>query len=556
MSISAAPVRSLPVRFFLPAALALLLFVALSSTAWAQTRPHYQIEATVSDNLAVLEVEQKTTFRNNTGVPLSEMVFHVTPAYFNAFTFRSAAVDGRAVRAQLNGTVLELPLAQPLPAGRTVDVQISYRLDVPAISGRFGRGQGILALGQWFPILAVYADGWDRHQYVDVGDAFYSEVADFDVAIASSRSLMIASTGWLSDWEPGRQSFRAENVGDFGMAISRDYKVGARIVDGVALMAYGLDERRLRVYLDAAERKVRWFSANFGRYEYPFLTIAEISDVRSVPIAQEFPGLIFVNAGLGADGGGPGSYSEYLVGHEVAHQWFYAMVGNDQVNDPWLDEAFATYSSMLYYRSQYRPGYDHYWNRNVSAYRARVAAGGDRPVNTTINDYPSDIPYFDVVYRKGAIFLDELRQLMGDAAFLGLIRDYVATYRGKVATPRAFLDMAYTRGGSQVAPLIARYFTYGAWAGGNGYRLEVDWPAQLTAWGWGEIAYRAGFPVAREEVWLDNRLLHRDATGGDGVAGFSLQIVEPGEYILRLDLTDRSGALYQRSQRVTVAPAR
>jgi hypothetical protein len=54
-------------------------------------------------------------------------------------------------------------------------------------------------------------------------------------------------------------------------------------------------------------------------------------------------------------------------------------------------------------------------------------------------------------------------------------------------------------------------------------------------------------------VWLDNRLLHRDVDG-DGVAGFSLQIVEPGEYILRLDLTDRNGALYQRSQRVTVGP--
>jgi hypothetical protein len=551
MSISIAPIRSLPVRLLLPVALAILLFVALSSTAWAQTRPHYQIEATVSDGLAVLNVEQKTTFRNNTGVPLSDLVFHVTPAYFDAFTLRSAAVDGRDVRAQLDGTVLEIPLAQPLPAGRMVEVQIGYRLDVPAISGRFGRGQGILALGQWFPILAVYAGGWDRHQYVDVGDAFYSEVADFDVVIASSGALMIASTGWLSDWERGRQSFRAENVRDFGMAISRDYRVGARNVDGVAIMAYGLDERRLRVYLDAAERKVRWFSANYGQYEYPFLTIAEISDVRSVPIAQEFPGLIFVNAGLGSDGGGAGSYSEYLVGHEVAHQWFYAMVGNDQVLDPWLDEAFATYSSMLYYRSQYRPGFDHYWNRNVTAYRARAAAGGDRPVNTTINDYPSDIPYFDVVYRKGAIFLDELRQLMGDATFFGLIRDYVATYRGKVATPRAFLDMAYTRGGSQVAPLIARYFSYGAWANGNGYRLEADWPAQLATWGWGEIRYRASFQVAREEVWLDNRLLHRDVDG-DGVAGFSLQIVEPGEYILRLDLTDRNGALYQRSQRVTV----
>ena len=36
-----------------------------------------------------------------------------------------------------------------------------------------------------------------------------------------------------------------------------------------------------------------------------------------------------------------------LAAHELAHQWFYALVGNDQARDPWLDEAFATYSQAV-----------------------------------------------------------------------------------------------------------------------------------------------------------------------------------------------------------------
>lgn len=542
-------------RFYLlPVLCCLFLLAALfPAGAQAESRPRYEMQVSLDFNAATLEVQQNTTLRNGTGVELRDLVFQVVPAHFGAFTLRSARVGGREVEASMNGTVLDLPLEAPLAPGGTAEVALSYQVRVPQASGRFGRGDGIMALGNWFPVLAVHQEGWDRHQYVDVGDAFFTEVADFHVSVASDVPVKIATSGQLISQEGMVQSFRAENERDFGMAISDRYQVRTREVDGVLLSAYGLSAARLEGYLDAAATTMRWFSAKLVPYPYPSLTIAEIHDRSSVPTAQEYPALIFVYTTLGQDGGGPGSYSEYNVAHEVAHQWFYSLVGNDQVHDPWLDEALTTYVHMLFYRDQQPRSFDHYWNRIVSGYRARAAGGGDRPVNTTINDYSGDLPYFDIVYRKGAIFLDELRRLMGDEPFFDLLRDYLHTYAGKTATPRAFLDMAYSRAGSELPHLVARYFTYGAFSDGMGYDLRVQWPERPAASGIAELEYAAGFPVARAKLWLDNRLLLQ--WSGGGPARFSLEGVEEGEYVMRLELLDPEGGLYQRAHRVKVAAA-
>ncbi len=546
-------IRNVPARCFLSIVLALVLGTLVPMPAHGEaTRPHYDLQVALDFQEATLDAVQKTTLRNNTGLDLAELVFQVTPAFYGAFSLRSVRVDGQEVDWSRDGTVLTLILDYPLAANATTEVELRYRIVVPPSGGRFGQGEGILALGNWFPVLSVYRDGWDRHQYVDVGDAFFTEVADFDVAVTVDAPVAIAATGSLAAEEGSTRIFRAENVRDFAMAVSDRYQVRARDVDGVRVTAYGLSGARLETYLNTAEKTLRWFSANLAPYPYPTLSIAETQAHEFVATLQEYPRMIMVYSSVGDDGGGPGSYSEYIVAHEVAHQWFYSLVGDDQVRDPWLDEAMATYVDILFYRSRYPQVADSLWERRVvGGYRTRAALGGDRPVNTDIYDYPDDLPYFDVVYRKGAIFLDRLRTLMGDDAFMELLRDYVRMYANKVAFPRAFLDMAYQRAGDEVPPLVARYFTYGAFIEGTGYQLDVDFPDILSPFAPADLTYRAGFPVVEARVWLDNRLVYLGP--GEGPLSLSLDGVEEGEYVLRLDLLDVEGALYQRAQRIEVS---
>ncbi len=534
---------------FLLLALLIGLWMSAPAGAAAETRPHYGLEMSVAFGAGTVEVVQKTSFRNGTGLDLPNIVFQVTPAYFDAFTLRSARVGGRDVAATRDGTVLELALDSPLPSGATTEVDLRYELQVPLLGGRFGRGSGIMALGNFFPVLAVYQGGWDRHQYVDTGDAFFTEVADFDVMLASDVPVTVAATA-AAVKQGGWTSFHAEGVRDFGMTISDRYQVRTRDVDGIQVTAYGPSAARLDPYLDAAERSLRWYAAHFGAYPYPTLGIAEIHADDMAPTAMEYPAFIMVYGALGADGGGAGSYSDYVVGHEVGHQWFYSLVGDDEVHDPWLDEALTTYTDMLFLRDEAPASFAGFWQRNVAGYRARAAAGGDRPVNTTVYDYPNDGPYFDIVYRKGAVFLDKLRALMGDDAFFELLRDYVRTYSGKVATPRALLDMAYTRIGPDLPLLASGYFSYGAFADGSGYQLDVQWPERLSPDGQATIGYSSSFQASEASVWLDDRMLYRGAGGGS--AELSLAGVEEGEYVLRIDLVDTRGALYQRAVRVAV----
>jgi hypothetical protein len=535
-------------RFLLPALL-LALWLLAPAGAQATTRPHYALQLSLSFAGGTADVVQKTSFRNNTGIDLTDVVFQVTPAFFDGFVLQSARVNGKDASASRSGTVLEIVPGSPLARESTTEVELRYRLQMPEIGGRFGRGSGIIALGNFFPVLAVYQDGWDRHQYVDTGDAFFTEVADFDVSVASDTAVTIAATAPATNRD-GLQVFHAEDVRDFAMTISDRYQVRKRVVNGVQLAAYGPSASRLEPYLDAAEKSMRWYASRFGPYPYPSLEVAEIYADDLTPTAMEYPGLIMVYGALGADGGGIGSYSDYVVAHEVAHQWFYSLVGDDEVHDPWLDEALATYTDLLFLRDQAPASFNSYWQRNVAGYRARAAIGGDRPVNTTIYDYPNDAPYFDIVYRKGAVFLDKLRILMGDDDFFGLLRDYVQTYSDKIATPRALLDMAYSRVGPELPPMVSGYFSYGAFLDGNGYQLDVHWPDQLTSDGSSTLSFNCGFQPTRAKVWLDDRLLYDGPP--DGLLPLSLDGTEEGEYVLRLDLLDSQGTLYQRAKRVTV----
>ncbi|HEX2922472.1 MAG TPA: hypothetical protein VHS28_00405 [Chloroflexota bacterium] len=245
------------------------LAFALPSGAEAATRPHYDMQVSLDFGQASLDTVQKTSFRNNTGVGLPSIVFQVTPAYFDGFSLEGASVDGQDVAASMDGTVLELTLNSPLASGTSAEVELRYRVTVPAEGGRFGRGEGILALGNWFPILSVYQDGWDRHQYVDVGDAFFTEVADFDVTVTSDVPVKIAASGPSSGQDGNSQSFHGEALRDFALAISDRFQLRTREVDGVELLAYGPNSSRLETYLDEATRTMRWYSANLSPIPTP-----------------------------------------------------------------------------------------------------------------------------------------------------------------------------------------------------------------------------------------------------------------------------------------------
>ena len=134
----------------------------------------------------------------------------------------------------------------------------------------------------------------------------------------------------------------------------------------------------------------------------------------------------------------------------MAHQWWFAVVGSDQVDDPWLDEALTQYSTMLYYEHAYGPDRGAAIVRTVFAdtNEALVASGRDLPAGLPASAY-SPGQYFQVVCDKGALHFHELRQSVGDDLFFEILRTYYSQHRYRIATPASFLAVAESVTGNQ-----------------------------------------------------------------------------------------------------------
>jgi aminopeptidase N len=170
------------------------------------------------------------------------------------------------------------------------------------------------------------------------------------------------------------------------------------------------------------------FERRFGPYPYREL------DLHLLPGdfdgGDEYPGLIFLYSDGQVDNG-----TRYVTAHEVAHQWWFGLVGNDIYRQPWLDEAFAQYSAIVYAEDVDGPAVAQAdWEREVLRRYRGALADGDRPIGLAITDYPNFNVYYRTVYGKGALFLRTLRAELGDEHFFTALQVYAKRYRYGIAT--------------------------------------------------------------------------------------------------------------------------
>jgi aminopeptidase N len=209
----------------------------------------------------------------------------------------------------------------------------------------------------------------------------------------------------------------------------------------------------LRTAVEALES----YEDRFGDYPYPEM---ELISTPMQALGIEYPGVMGISIELydpGASIGGVPSrvYLEGTVAHEVAHQWFYNLVGNDQVHDPWLDEALAQYATYLYYldahgdqaAASYRQSWFERWDR---VDRAEI------PIGLPAGDYQG-AEYSGIVYGRGPIFINELSEAMTPERFDAFINNYVNSHAWGIATDQSFQAAAETACGCDLDVLFARW---------------------------------------------------------------------------------------------------
>jgi aminopeptidase N len=126
-----------------------------------------------------------------------------------------------------------------------------------------------------------------------------------------------------------------------------------------------------------------------------------------------------------------------VVVHEVAHQWFYNVVGNNQYLHAFMDEALANYLSVTYYAATYgAEEADHQANLQLRiGYFSLLFQRGDEVVDQPTDDFASMQDYGATIYGKGALAFMALRAEIGTDAFFGALQQYFRDYAFKVAQP-------------------------------------------------------------------------------------------------------------------------
>jgi len=409
-----------------------------------RTASAYDIRLVVDPTSASVTGQQEVRYINAEDQPLSDLylrLFPNTPAYGGAMTVTHLLLNGAPISplVELEGSALRLPLEPPLDAGRMLRLSMAFTVEVPTTGavghGLFSYARGVMALPTVYPIIPVYDDqGWNVEIAPTHGDDIYTDISSYDVQVTAPSDLTLIASGACLPSIEGVWSCNAGPMRDFVLILGERYQRAGQLVDGVVVNSYFYPEHESagRRALEVAADALVAFTDLFGEYPYAELDVVETPNRLG---GMEYPGLVVVEDRLYSGGG----QLEWLVAHEVAHQWWFGVVGSDQVDTPWLDEALTQYSTILYYEQIYGPDRASAILQGfVQTYQNLVRAGRDKPVGLPAASYDPGL-YWDVVYRKGSLYFHALREAMGDEAFFDTLHAYYQRHRYRVATSESFL---------------------------------------------------------------------------------------------------------------------
>lgn len=351
-------------------------------------------------------------------------------------------------------TVLRVSIPA-LPAGESGTLLLRCTLAVPACAHRFGTSSGVWQFGNVLPILSVYESGaWRADEYWPVGDPFISECANYRVTLLAPKGYQVAAgceiTQSRADDTNTRFTMQGSAMRDFSFALSQSWKAATQRVGDVTVTVFAPGKDAARAAVRDTAYAVKTFSDLYGAYPYSHLTVCSAD----FPLGgMEYSGLIIADDSYFMDGWE--DTLELLLAHETAHQWFYAMVGSDQINHPWQDEALCEYLMLRYALARYgRTAYDNLVITRVNApmqerIRERVTPG------SPITHFGSLIPYTSVVYGRGAAFLLAVEEMSGklDKA----LRAYCDQYAFSLASREQFEQVLLETTNMDLTPLITDY---------------------------------------------------------------------------------------------------
>ncbi len=420
-----------------------------SRDAATPDRPLYDVDLRGDADGSHWTGRQQVSFRNASDQPLREVYLRLwgngndgcgTPGKPSPVKV-SDVRGGTPGRLTVDCTALRIALPAPLARGERAVVAFHLSISVPRREDRFGREGAFRFLGNALPVLAVHdTAGWHLDPYVALGESFYSLAGDFLVRLDHPSNLRVPATGrtWTRRGEAGRTVTHsvARRVRDFAWAAGPFRTATDVTPGGVRVKSYwapGTSAAGVRLSRRDGVKAVDRFGAAFGRYPYGEIDLVM---TKKFPGGMEYPGLVLL--GTVEEGS--------AVVHEVAHQWWYGIVGNDEYRAPWLDESFAQYANARFYG----------WDMSDCWSESEWPSG--RTALTDSMAYWAAHPgAYRLVYSAGSCALTRLERTIGADAMRRLLKQYARAHWYGVSTTAGFKKAAQSVTDKDLGPFWKKY---------------------------------------------------------------------------------------------------
>ncbi len=398
-----------------------------------------------------------------------------TPPPFTDEQGGRAAIDPLVhrydVKPIIDVSIMRVDLQQPLLPNQNITISIKFktyfddggnqRRRMKTFKDKWGNKQydGVL----WYPRICVYDKkfGWATDQHL--GKEFYGDYGSFDVELTLPNHYVLDATGELQNrdevlpadlrakldvknfkdkpWDekpseiiaPNGTSktwkFKSINTHDFAWVADPTFRIGEEKItlsNGQEVSCISLSqEPHSGKWQDAAlftSKVIQVYSKDIGNYGYPKMIVADARD------GMEYPMLTLDN------GMSPSYYG--LLAHEVGHNWFYGMIGNNETYRASMDEGFTQFLTNWSMTSILGETKATKKNPNPTSRMDGTAYWGylrdamkeqDAPLNTHSDDFGGALGHgggYGHVYYKTATMLYNLQYVLGDSLFIGAMQHY------------------------------------------------------------------------------------------------------------------------------------
>ena len=429
--------------------------------------PEYNLQLDLDYTQKSAQVEESIHYQNQSGGDLTSIVLAVEPnLWAGCFALKEIRINGLSINTfRLEGQRLEL--TRDLSPLEIVTISIDYSLTIPWIevdnhatiirTQVFGYTPRQLNLVDWYPFVVPYepGKGWILNEPATYGEHLVYGSANFEVSVHFSGSdspPIVAASGEEIPAAEGKH-YQLLKGRSFAFSFSPDYLIKSQEQDGVNVLSYYYPSNALagQAALDATLRALQVFSQDFSAYPHPTLSIVQ----EETAFSMEYDGLYFLERPLYF--GYSGVETDVLpsiAAHETAHQWWFALVGTNQAYEPWLDESLSTYSERLFNES-YGTDKGNWWY----LWRISLAKEKDCPVDISIYGfYGYNCFYTESVYMRGALFLQALRDRLGDEVFLGFLKDFATQYTHQIASTQDFFNVLRQHSETDLTDILHEFF--------------------------------------------------------------------------------------------------